>query len=270
MRTLSESLGVMAVGCDVASAINTLNFYGLGDVRSERYRGLDIVDELEKLNATPLVRKFIPREVLCCDKYDLLDALKEKVPDSPPGLVSVIRDAAFNLRVWKKIDEGKVDTIDSVTRKGHLGTLLARQNNRCSVCGAMLQSLANGCMHLDHIIPRSLGGGDPPDRSNWRVLCDSCNLGKREHLSAFSVPETWGQPGRTEGREVQSINRAALGNLAEWWEATPRMRYASLALAGGCAECGVTASGGELHVRWDGCPTVPCATVLCGTHFRTV
>ena len=256
---------------NVAKAIETLNFYGLGDAkRGHRYDGKEIFTESDKLYATPLIRKFIPKVALYCYKYDLLETLQKNLPASVPGLVELIRDAVTNLRVWKKIDTGSVATIESVTRNGHLGILLSRQKNRCCICGVLVISLKDGCMHLDHIIPRALGGGDPGDRSNWRVLCSACNIGKREHLSALSVPETWGQPGRTEGREVSSTIRTTLGNLAEWWEPTPRMRYAAYAIARGCAFPGCEAKPhiDELHIQWEGCPTVPFATVLCTKHYQ--
>ena len=49
--------------------------------------------------------------------------------------------------------------------------ILERFNNRCVKCGGSTS------LEIDHIIPRSQGGGD--EESNLQVLCKTCNLAKR-------------------------------------------------------------------------------------------
>jgi len=49
-----------------------------------------------------------------------------------------------------------------------------RDQWRCVSCG---RTSHNGAiLQVDHILPRSLGGGDMID--NFQTLCDVCNLGK--------------------------------------------------------------------------------------------
>ena len=56
---------------------------------------------------------------------------------------------------WKKIRE----------------RILRRDSYCCQQCGQ-----DNGKLHIDHIIPRRLGGGDSD--SNLQTLCQKCNLSK--------------------------------------------------------------------------------------------
>ena len=48
-----------------------------------------------------------------------------------------------------------------------------RDGNRCIWCGA-----SHGPMHLDHVVPRSLGGYDLP--GNLVVACAACNCARRD------------------------------------------------------------------------------------------
>lgn len=52
--------------------------------------------------------------------------------------------------------------------------ILRRDGGRCRLCGA--SALDGITLHVDHIIPVSLGGLTAPD--NLQALCQSCNLGK--------------------------------------------------------------------------------------------
>lgn len=47
--------------------------------------------------------------------------------------------------------------------------ILQRDQGTCQLCGQV-----DGSMHIDHIIPKRLGGNDMDE--NLRVLCQSCNL----------------------------------------------------------------------------------------------
>lgn len=49
----------------------------------------------------------------------------------------------------------------------------ARQNGRCPICGNVLQPRH---IHVDHIVPLSLGGTNR--LSNLQATCDACNLRK--------------------------------------------------------------------------------------------
>ncbi|AYO58856.1 HNH endonuclease [Chryseobacterium sp. 6424] len=49
-----------------------------------------------------------------------------------------------------------------------------RDNWKCVSCGK--SSFDDVILHIDHIIPRSLGGKD--DYENFQTLCSECNIGK--------------------------------------------------------------------------------------------
>lgn len=51
--------------------------------------------------------------------------------------------------------------------------ILRRDNFRCTYCGA---TPAEEEMHIDHVIPRALGGQDTPE--NLTTSCEPCNSGK--------------------------------------------------------------------------------------------
>ena len=51
-----------------------------------------------------------------------------------------------------------------------------RDNGRCQLCGNPVRVED---MHLDHIIPQSLGGSD--DYANMQVACPACNCSKGNH-----------------------------------------------------------------------------------------
>jgi ATP adenylyltransferase len=51
--------------------------------------------------------------------------------------------------------------------------ILKEANGKCILCGT---SAAESVLHVDHIVPRSKGGGNDVD--NLQCLYESCNLGK--------------------------------------------------------------------------------------------
>jgi hypothetical protein len=59
--------------------------------------------------------------------------------------------------------------------------VVARAAGRCEYC-RMHQSLQGATFHVEHVTPRSAGGGD--DESNLALACPSCNLGKSNRTSA--------------------------------------------------------------------------------------
>lgn len=48
-----------------------------------------------------------------------------------------------------------------------------RDHHECQQCGARAE-------HVDHIIPRVLGGTDDP--ANLQALCQACNLAKGDRM----------------------------------------------------------------------------------------
>jgi 5-methylcytosine-specific restriction enzyme A len=58
--------------------------------------------------------------------------------------------------------------------------ILAESGKRCKICGACSDDGITQ-LHIDHILPFSKGGSN--DKSNLRILCSTCNLGKgNRHL----------------------------------------------------------------------------------------
>ena len=55
--------------------------------------------------------------------------------------------------------------------------VLERAGFRCQCCGSKPLKNNDVVLHIDHIIPHSLGGSDSID--NLQVLCNKCNISKR-------------------------------------------------------------------------------------------
>ena len=62
---------------------------------------------------------------------------------------------------------------ESAKKKAYITKLLERDGNICAVCGKTLD--IHNCV-IDHIYPRSLGGGD--NFENLELLCMECNTAK--------------------------------------------------------------------------------------------
>ena len=58
--------------------------------------------------------------------------------------------------------------------------VLERAGFKCQCCGIKPLKDNDVILHIDHIIPHSLGGGDNVD--NLQVLCDKCNLSKQNRF----------------------------------------------------------------------------------------
>lgn len=60
--------------------------------------------------------------------------------------------------------------------------LFDKQNKSCALCGLGLDSSwGTGNIHLDHIVPRCVGGNT--DIKNIQILCPMCNIGKHKWTS---------------------------------------------------------------------------------------
>ena len=58
--------------------------------------------------------------------------------------------------------------------------VLERAGFKCQCCGSKPLKNNDVVLHIDHIIPHSLGGSDSID--NLQVLCDKCNLSKQNRF----------------------------------------------------------------------------------------
>ena len=59
-------------------------------------------------------------------------------------------------------------------------SVLERAGFKCQCCGIKPLKNNDVILHIDHIIPHSLGGSDSID--NLQVLCDKCNLSKQNRF----------------------------------------------------------------------------------------
>jgi len=64
-----------------------------------------------------------------------------------------------------------LDKLNSRRYREQRERVFKRDGRVCQICGT-----DEGEMHIDHVIPRKVGGGH--DLDNLRVLCKSCNLRK--------------------------------------------------------------------------------------------
>lgn len=104
--------------------------------------------------------------------------------------------------------------------------ILQAQNHRCVFCGTLFVDGEN--IHLDHILPYSLGGDDSAGGSNWQLLCPDCNEGKRD---LFTVLQYYGR-------------QNWIYSLKNWYPETERrenwkrFRLIVLVRDGECKNCG--------------------------------
>ena len=82
----------------------------------------------------------------------------------------------------------KFNTADGTVTVDELKNLKIAQNNQCGYCGTDLAQLTNSDVHVDHIIPLSLGGSHTI--SNVVFACSTCNLAKgKTHPDVFGYPQ---------------------------------------------------------------------------------
>ena len=154
------------------------------------------VSEAERLTVVPLVFGLIPRDALHRVRPDQrikpiirahLSTLSVDYDEELVHLIKRVSDQYYDSAVRRdpSVRRRKMG-IEGVRalRRGIYEGLVARQMGRCAVCGVRFGK--NAVETLDHILPWCLAG-DPYDGSNWQLLCERCNQGKREWLSAFPV-----------------------------------------------------------------------------------
>lgn len=81
--------------------------------------------------------------------------------------------------------------------------VLRRDNFRCVYCGA---TPAESELHLDHVVPRALGGQDTPE--NLAASCADCNAGKS---STAPTPEMVAAVNR-----AIAVEQAARARASDW------------------------------------------------------
>ena len=112
---------------------------------------------------------------------DLLSKV-EKYKDNNETVIEFIENAilkslpkeALSREELKEINRRK--KISDTTRYA----VLERAGFKCQCCGSKPLKNNDVILHIDHIIPHSLGGSDNID--NLQVLCDKCNLSKQNRF----------------------------------------------------------------------------------------
>ena len=112
---------------------------------------------------------------------DLLSKV-EKYKDDNKTVIEFIENAilkslpkeALSQEELKEINKRR--KISDTTRYA----VLERAGFKCQCCGSKPLKNNNVVLHIDHIIPHSLGGSDSID--NLQVLCDKCNLSKQNRF----------------------------------------------------------------------------------------
>ena len=103
----------------------------------------------------------------------------------------------------------------------HSAAVIERAAERCEYC-RMHSALQGATFHIEHVLPRVLGGEDELD--NLALACPSCNLHKSERTRCYDsvtnaeVPlfnprvHVWNEHFAFEGYEI--IGRTAIGRAA--------------------------------------------------------
>lgn len=81
--------------------------------------------------------------------------------------------------------------------------ILARDGFRCRYCGASAQDAA---MHVDHVLPRSIGGRD--EAANLVTACADCNLGKSDRR-IIALPAGFALTPDKRPARMEKMRRAA-------------------------------------------------------------
>ena len=113
--------------------------------------------------------------------------------------------------------------MSSPKRRRKLPPILARQENRCALCGC---ALTPASATLDHIIPDGVGGPDSTD--NLRAVCWPCNQerGRKDEAAILKIMRDldmeYGKVGpfhdpkelREEAKKIQALARERWQALA--------------------------------------------------------
>lgn len=78
--------------------------------------------------------------------------------------------------------------------------ILRRDNHACRYCG---QSAPEVKLHVDHVVPKSLGGADEP--SNLVTACQDCNAGKSSTPADAAIVEDVAQDALRWSKAMQIV-----------------------------------------------------------------
>jgi hypothetical protein len=196
--------------------------------------------EEEKASFLPMIFGFMPRSAVEGRRYDTvikpiirqhLQSIRIEPSDELVSIVKSVSDQFFKT-TFSRDQRNKHAIGDLRARPILYKKIIARQKERCAVCGACFNNSV--VETLDHIVPFKLIG-DVPNGANWQILCLECNQGKSAYLSVFQMPEFFNWLYSFSGER----NSVANG-----------LRYAVLMRDACCTyeKCGKTSSEAQLFV----------------------
>lgn len=108
---------------------------------------------------------------------ELINKIK-KYKNDDQTIIEYIELAIINFLPKESLNE---KDIKRIRRRKNLSdntrySVLERAGFKCQCCGEKPRKNNNVVLHIDHIVPFSLGGGD--NIENLQVLCDKCNISK--------------------------------------------------------------------------------------------
>ena len=112
---------------------------------------------------------------------DLLSKV-EKYKDDNETVIEFIENAILKSLPKKALSQ---EELKEINRRRKISdttryAVLERAGFKCQCCGSKPLKNNDVVLHIDHIIPHSLGGSDSID--NLQVLCDKCNLSKQNRF----------------------------------------------------------------------------------------
>ncbi|MDP9126099.1 MAG: HNH endonuclease, partial [Pseudomonadota bacterium] len=110
------------------------------------------------------------------DKLAAIAGARRLLVGLPAGAAA--NDASWvQVRFWPDLPAGRALRPRPISRRRQ--EVFARSQGRCHYCRTSLM-LAGG-WHIEHQLPRALGGGDEP--LNLVAACAPCNLAKRDRTA---------------------------------------------------------------------------------------
>ena len=109
---------------------------------------------------------------------DLLSKV-EKYKDDNETVIEFIENAILKSLPKEALSQ---EELKEINRRRKISdttryAVLERAGFKCQCCGSKPLKNNDVVLHIDHVIPHSLGGSDSID--NLQVLCDKCNISKR-------------------------------------------------------------------------------------------
>jgi 5-methylcytosine-specific restriction endonuclease McrA len=197
---------LVSVFKDIFSAHGALGYRDL-----ESYQKIQFLSEWDKLCIVPLIFSMLPSKALR-EEYSgnkvkplIQEHLRELEVQDDARLIEILKRivdqyAATDINSNSDRFIRKMGISDLRSNRSLYKKISFNQNRRCAVCGSRL---GIDCKEsLDHIIPFRLIG-DVIDGSNWQILCEPCNRGKRDFLSSLQSLEAMNW---LYGRNLSNLN----------------------------------------------------------------